>query len=622
MVNFEQAMIRKTRESIKTGAADMKNTRAIKNNRGSILVGVVALAVFMAIAGIGFLQVTTTSVNNETAALENDKAFNAAESGIWVGARWLRGYNGFTALTAASNGLDIGPFGNTPISINGMDVYVKIPVQIGADAIPCVSIVSSVYKGGAPSAATFKKRISAGDVRCQTFGNYGTFYDGYQSTDADDPWWNQSTGWGGWGNRTFNGRFHMNDVDNKIYTNDVKFNGYVTVARPCVDWTAIMGFPLGVGHNGNNYNYGIAAFIKDKIVPTVAQLDQIFPDRYVPNVDKIDLMVTRTDATSISSDLSVPATSKISLPTSSRDEGYGPYKYRPTLYFNGANAVYQYRNAAGSYVVNNYGSINGKIFLSSNNLNVYSTKNGASGQVTVATSTGKSIVPIGNIVTDDYNYATGSVPIGSNNMIGLISGGFIAFNKTWIKRFNGDWSDNTKYVSEQLPSFGTNPGVIGGGSPGPSDGCGMMHLSVAIIAVKNFTMSLCSGYDGSGNPQYKNFQVKGTEWWDGMWMQQPHQWNSVSATFTDTKNHCEDYGLSLYGNHILGGYSRTISTGSETERGCAGSLTYGTNALTYTHDPRMYKRDFQPPAFPPVQSTPDGLLLLRMRSWSEGNTYN
>jgi hypothetical protein len=562
----------------------MKKKGPFYNSRGSILISAVALSILMAIAGIGFLQVATISVNNDTDALENELAFHAAESGIWVGARWLRSHTAFLALIA--DDADIGPFGSTPIAINGMDVYVKIPVQVGTDRIPVASIVAEVYKGGTPGAATFKKRITVGDVRCQTFGTYSTFYDGYQSTDDGDRAsgeWNTGATWNGWGGRTFNGRFHMNSLTNKLYDNTARFNGLVTVAKNSGGW----GY--GMGHNGNNYDSGVKAV--GWTPSSATELDQIFTDRYVPNVDQIDLNISGTNAVSLAGDAALTVTN---LPHSVRDEGYGPYQYRPTLYIDGQRAVYKYKRTSTKYDSLIWGSVDGRIFVNlDNNLNVYTTANGATGRFTIATAPGKSIVPVGNLVTSDYDFATGTVPDTSNNMIGLISGGYIAFNKTWTKRFSGT-TDSVKFVSAM---------TTGGGAPGPTGGVGTLHMSASILAIESgFKDTLPNGSGGT-----RSYSMKGCEWWDGMWMQQ-----SAGGSFTDTSNHYEDYGFQLYGSHVLGGYSRTIWPGSG-DRGCGGDLEF-------THDPRMYQRYLQPPGFPGVRST-DNLLVLRIRNWSEENVY-
>jgi hypothetical protein len=135
----------------------------------------------------------------------------------------------------------------------------------------------------------------------------------------------------------------------------------------------------------------------------------------------------------------------------------------------------------------------------------------------------------------------------------------------------------------------------------------MLHITAAIIAVRQFNDVLPNG-SGSATQTYS---MVGCEWWDGMWMQQ-----SASGAFTATTNHCEDYGFQLYGNHILGGYARTIWTSGgapDPTRGCNGNLVF-------THDPRMYQRFLQPPGFPPVKNT-GNLLALRLKKWTVSDTY-
>jgi Tfp pilus assembly protein PilX len=86
----------------------------VGNNRGSALVTAVAMALIMAIAGIGFLMVTTHSLNNDSDAYTRDKAFYAAESGALLAAKsiMVKTYNnwaslGTTFFTGSINGLNV-----------------------------------------------------------------------------------------------------------------------------------------------------------------------------------------------------------------------------------------------------------------------------------------------------------------------------------------------------------------------------------------------------------------------------------------------------------------------------------------------------------------------------------
>ena len=124
------------------------NTRLwIGNNSGSTLVLAVVFAILMAIGGIGFLLVTTNSINNDSDANTNDKAFQAAESGAllatqWIMARYVINWSQFSSTTLISN------------TINGLydTVYVT---ETGKQALVC----SEVYTKNPKTAATFKTRV-------------------------------------------------------------------------------------------------------------------------------------------------------------------------------------------------------------------------------------------------------------------------------------------------------------------------------------------------------------------------------------------------------------------------------------------------------------------------------
>ena len=93
----------------------------VGNNRGSALVTAVAMALIMAIAGIGFLMVTTHSLNNDSDAYIRDKAFYAAESGALLAAKSImsRCYNNWSSGTFLSNQ-----------PINGLNVTVIITKDV------------------------------------------------------------------------------------------------------------------------------------------------------------------------------------------------------------------------------------------------------------------------------------------------------------------------------------------------------------------------------------------------------------------------------------------------------------------------------------------------------------
>lgn len=132
--------MQKLMHSIRTG---------IGNNRGSTLVIAVVLALIMAIAGVGFLLVTTNAINNDSDAYTRDKAFYAAESGALIAAKYLmsRTYNSWPAT---------GTFlSNQPI--NGLYVTVTLGKNITSkqDTVKSEAFTSSTTQ----NATTFKKRV-------------------------------------------------------------------------------------------------------------------------------------------------------------------------------------------------------------------------------------------------------------------------------------------------------------------------------------------------------------------------------------------------------------------------------------------------------------------------------
>lgn len=572
---------------------------------GSALVGAIALSVLMAIAGIGFLQVATSGLNNDTVALQDLKALCAAESGVNLGLRWLRGYAGFP--TTASGSV-LKPFGDSPIfdTVNNLYVYVTIPVQV-ISGIAVASIKAEVFNHpSVKDASTFKKRITIGNTRISIFGIYCTFYDGYQGTNEIKT----ILDWHGWDGRTFNGRFHMNNMYNEINApgepgvgaSPVVFKGLVTSAKPTDANVLSLYYNNysrdygGLGHFGNNYNAGV--WVQDPTTPwtsvTIPKLDQVFQDRYIADVDPIKLNINNTDGNSLK--INIPVSDQIELPASGVPAGFSEgdwySHYRPTLHFKGGSAYYEYyRTATATYDSVAYGaavggSIDGKVFISHNNLNVYTgtgPSGGATGRFTIATDAGKSIVPVGNIVTSDYDPATVTITDpNSQNMIGLISGKTINFNNTWMKRFKaGAGNPTSNNVYDQ---------VTGGLD-------GTLHISAAIIAVKTVTITNETQQDGST----KSYTMKGCERWQGMW-------NYDNCTTVR-------YKYQLYGSHTFNAYMNSIGySGATWVAGCK------KGGLMFDHDPRMYKKLMQPPGFPGV-STTNGLFMLTIGSWTEQNTY-
>ena len=426
------------------------------NSRGSVLVGAVAISILMAIAGIGFMQVNTSSLNSETAALENEQAFRAAESGVWTGARWLR-----ANYTIANN--TYYPFGSSSyyLTINGMDVYTTVTISGPKDTLSVI-LTAEAYKDPSGShqktTATFRKSLSVNSASAGTYGEYGTFFDG------------ASSGWPGFFRRIFDGRFHMN---RSIYiystskpgtADSVVFkNGLVTTGTK-TNYNGNYGKGL---HDNNNYKWGVQLGWSGG---DSAQCDKILRSHFLSNQDNIALP-TGLDVTAFSAD-----PKKYDLPAS-YEEGEDFNQYRPTLVLSvkSNQAYYRYyyrpsgtpatRTCDSNYLPHG----DGTIFIAPNHINIYGK---VKGQITVCTIKGKSICPVDSLMYEDYNKATNSMTTDSSKtVLGLVAGKQFRFNHQWKKDFTG--------TSTQV----TPPGTL--------------YLNGSMIAVEN-----------SGTSWY------GSEWWD------------------------------------------------------------------------------------------------------------
>jgi Tfp pilus assembly protein PilX len=121
------------------------------NDRGSALITAVVLALIMAFAGVGFLIVTTSSINNDSDAYTSERAFYAAESGALIAAKYLmvRSYNSWPSANPCTFYQDK--------KINGLYVTVTF---IKDATLRQNTIKSEAYTSTAHSADTFRKRVT------------------------------------------------------------------------------------------------------------------------------------------------------------------------------------------------------------------------------------------------------------------------------------------------------------------------------------------------------------------------------------------------------------------------------------------------------------------------------
>jgi|GEM_PF-3004863 len=463
--------------SSKEAKMDTLNGKPACRNRraenGSTLIGVIGLCIVMSIACMSYLNISASAAHNELSRLRDQEAFWAAESGILMGARYIK------TLLVFPTGGSFSCF-TPPLTINNHDVYVSA-VATTAAGVTTIVLTSEAHKDPTGShihdATTFRKRIRC-NFQQSNYGQYGHFFNAANAS------------WPGFYRRIFEGRFHMNRYI-YIYSsslpgsaNEVIFrNGLVTCANgPGDRWN------YGAGsHHGNNYDYGLRLGWSGG---TAAQCDQIMRDRFLANQQAVAL------PTSLISQF--PSSDTIKLPVS--QEGGEAYNhYRPTLEFKVtggvAQAVYHYKNASGVKMSQTFNT-DGKIFVSSNHLNVFGT---VKGKTTVATIQGKSIFPVRDLVYEDYDAVTGTIPPTSNNMLGLVAGKNIRYNHQWRRDLTGS-SATQETIS------------------------GTLDINASCMAVET-----------DGTDSY------GCEYWD---------WN----------NTC-NYNLKLTGNHILRYWRQPTSGG-------------------------------------------------------------
>lgn len=383
------------------------------NKKGSALIGAIALAAILTITATAFLHVASNASINEALSMDNDQAFFAAESGLLLGARWLRHQNPFP-----DPGQTLTPFQSLALNEHWVDVTVTI---VATTTTPSATITAVVYNDKTTkNNGTFMKRLSYSGVTQQKIWDYAHFFNTAPNV------------WAGFNYRLFDGPMHVNEAIS-IFTQDyVKCTDRVTVANEIDDF-----WDYGDGtHHGNNYDYGVNMNNPYSGMTHIETLDLIFQDEYLANQDKI---VVPADFMNLASDLLTSGLNKIALPPSI-EGGELARHYRPTLRFNNdGTALYSYRNGAVNDSVN-IGSVNDQIIISRNNINVHGTVNG---NTTLVTPYGKSIFIVGDLVYNGYtpdaaNPEYGGIPSDNTNALGLVSGKHIVFHHEYVKEYGGD----------------------------------------------------------------------------------------------------------------------------------------------------------------------------------------
>jgi hypothetical protein len=137
--------------------------KLIRNQSGSVLVASVAFSAVFAVMSMSYLQISTSSANNEMESLADSRAFLAAESGIMLGANWV------TQQDPEPNKSVSDIFSGSPVSANGIDVQVDILVNVAGD----ISVQATTRNADLP----YQKIISS-QIRATTPFTKAVFGDG------------------------------------------------------------------------------------------------------------------------------------------------------------------------------------------------------------------------------------------------------------------------------------------------------------------------------------------------------------------------------------------------------------------------------------------------------------
>ncbi len=212
--------------------------KTLCKSQGSVLVGAVAFTLIMAIGGAGYLAVTGNTVNHEAAALDNERAFFAAESGLLIATRWLREQTNYSMIEnlAKGNSLTILNWDQPGELLNNMTV--KVDIEKTSDDI-----------------FTIRSEATGGILKYRKILSWAARKGGGETSMLIDDMSGMKTK--GLANIIFDGRVHINN-DFKFFAgignNPTFFNGPVTVTNSNTQW--------GNDQNGsppyyNNFDWGI-----------------------------------------------------------------------------------------------------------------------------------------------------------------------------------------------------------------------------------------------------------------------------------------------------------------------------------------------------------------------------
>jgi hypothetical protein len=398
----------------------------IVNERGSVLVGAFAFAIVMAIAGSGLLMIAGHGANLEDEQWKQELAFQAFESGVELGKRWIAQTTVFEAVGANNNAAV-----SSNLTINGMTVAVTV------DTTRVVVHVTGQGLSTEPLDMCLITRCSAAWP--------GVFINNLNL--------------GGLNMIQFEGPFHSNSALTLTSPSGAIFTGPVTVADRITTSNDFQDWP-----SGNNYGYGI----------TGDDFDDHFQNTFTHSQDKINF-----GGLSITPDITLAPNQSYSRRAVLYFDTVG----------NTGMAIYYYYLGSSQHPQSpdTINDINNLVIGATNDLNVLGVVHG---RASVVTSTGRDIYPVGDLSYSDFtrinssvtnngsvyqiynnfnanNYGLGYEVTGSSNFLALISGGDIRFstgNQSYLyNRLTGELRDGQSggnlYVTAALFAINAGHGI-------------------------------------------------------------------------------------------------------------------------------------------------------------------
>ncbi|MBF0431192.1 MAG: hypothetical protein HQK83_07945 [Fibrobacteria bacterium] len=406
-----------------------------KCQKGSALVGVVAFSLVMTIASASFIMLASSGVNDEVEAHLNELAFQAAESGLLLGTRYLRKKGNWQ------------PSGTTTIksnwNYNGFNVNITT-----MDSLSHTWVVSEASNSKLPYKKRLKWMLEKKDLGEGTYIN--NLYVSSRST----------VGGGYFDNVVIDGPMHSNSpiVVSSVSKNVRFMNGQVEAHNmlgnyqfdwdePSKQMTYEEGKSEAWGNYGdgriNNYDYGIYVHSEQQGTDEGADIDVHMTDVFLHSQDS--LYVDDYYAPDITLDSSYADLNDVNDESIAR---------RPTIEFksDGSALYYTWGYDGSNWSVNKdsltAAQIKGNLLrVPASDVNVLGVVNG---DISVMTDSGYSIHAVGNLKYNDFdksqfgnwdastpedgwnNSTNYGIPTNSDDIVGLISGHDLYFGTEWF----------------------------------------------------------------------------------------------------------------------------------------------------------------------------------------------